>query len=250
MPDFLVFSALIPKILGAKVILDIHDLMPELYAVKFNNQYFIQILLFIQKMSCKFADKILTVTSLWKKSLLKTGISSKKCNVLMNTPDEMIFKPINNVGKSNTHFNIVYHGTIVYRYGVDIAIKALKVLKKQIPEVKLNIIGEGDELEELTELTESLSLEDDIYFSKSFMPVEALPGIIAKMNVSVVPNRADHFTDKVSNSKLLEYVAMNTPVIASRTSGIKYYFNDSMVMFLNLEMKKTLQKKFFIFITI
>ena len=30
MPDFLVFSALIPKLLGAKVVLDLHDPMPEL----------------------------------------------------------------------------------------------------------------------------------------------------------------------------------------------------------------------------
>src|SRR5207247_8680052 len=35
MPDFLVFAALIPKLLGAKIILDVHDLMPELYAAKF-----------------------------------------------------------------------------------------------------------------------------------------------------------------------------------------------------------------------
>src|SRR5262249_28530629 len=30
MPDFLVFSALVPKLLGAKVVLDLHDPMPEL----------------------------------------------------------------------------------------------------------------------------------------------------------------------------------------------------------------------------
>src|SRR5712691_3633702 len=34
-PDFLVFTAWLPKLMGAKVILDIHDLLPELYACKF-----------------------------------------------------------------------------------------------------------------------------------------------------------------------------------------------------------------------
>jgi len=35
-PDFEVFSALIPKILGAKVILDVHDIVPEFFASKFS----------------------------------------------------------------------------------------------------------------------------------------------------------------------------------------------------------------------
>src|ERR1700687_5679773 len=34
MPDFLVFTTLIPRLLGARVVLDMHDLVPELYAVK------------------------------------------------------------------------------------------------------------------------------------------------------------------------------------------------------------------------
>ena len=34
-PDFLVFAALVPKLLGARIILDIHDILPEFYASKF-----------------------------------------------------------------------------------------------------------------------------------------------------------------------------------------------------------------------
>ena len=37
MPDFLVFSTLINKGFGSKVILDIHDNMPELYLAKFKS---------------------------------------------------------------------------------------------------------------------------------------------------------------------------------------------------------------------
>ena len=34
-PDFLVFSAWLPKLAGAKIILDIHDILPEFFANKF-----------------------------------------------------------------------------------------------------------------------------------------------------------------------------------------------------------------------
>ena len=38
MPDFLVFAAWYPKLTGAKLILDIHDVVPELFANKFRTK--------------------------------------------------------------------------------------------------------------------------------------------------------------------------------------------------------------------
>ena len=38
-PDFLVFAAWFPKLTGAKIILDIHDLLPELYAGKYGTDH-------------------------------------------------------------------------------------------------------------------------------------------------------------------------------------------------------------------
>jgi len=39
MPDFLIFTALVPKLFGAKLILDIHDPMPEFYLSKYAEPY-------------------------------------------------------------------------------------------------------------------------------------------------------------------------------------------------------------------
>ena len=39
MPDFLIFTAVIPKLLGAKVVLDMHDLMPEVYMAKYGPRH-------------------------------------------------------------------------------------------------------------------------------------------------------------------------------------------------------------------
>ena len=38
-PDFLVFTAWLPRLMGAKVILDLHDLLPEFYADKFQSSH-------------------------------------------------------------------------------------------------------------------------------------------------------------------------------------------------------------------
>jgi glycosyltransferase involved in cell wall biosynthesis len=233
-PDPLVFAGLIPKLLGAKLILDIHDLTPELYAAKSRlreGHWLIQLLTLIERFSCRFADHVFTVTEAWRDQLLQRGVGRGKCSVLMNLPDERLFKPQELESPTKSVFNIVYHGTLVNRYGVDIAVNAVSILKDSIPEIRLNIIGEGEELERLIRLSRELSVEDRVYFSKGFAPVTTIPGILAEMDIGIVPNRLNDFTKDVLNAKLLEYVAMGLPVVVSRTPGVERYFDESMVSF-------------------
>lgn len=233
-PDILVFAGIIPKLMGAKVVLDIHDLMPELYTAKFESgmyHIFVRVLTFIERMACRFVDHVLVVTEIWRQRLIERGVTEKKCSVLMNLPDERIFKPIPQFILKKEHFNLIYHGTLVNRYGVDIAIRAVNILKNTIPKIKLNIIGDGEELESLMELVNNLSLEDKVYFSKKFLPVNAMPDIISRMDIGVVPNRLNNFTKDILNAKLLEYIAMGIPVIVARTPAIEYYFDETMVTF-------------------
>ena len=64
MPDFLVFAALVPKLFGAKVILDVHDLMPELYMCKFRagpRHFIIRLITWVERRSIGFAHQAIAV---------------------------------------------------------------------------------------------------------------------------------------------------------------------------------------------
>ena len=77
MPDFLIFSALIPKIMGARLILDIHDPMPEVFISKYgerSNKLMLSLISFQEKISCFFADTVITVNIKCKANLIKRGI--------------------------------------------------------------------------------------------------------------------------------------------------------------------------------
>src|SRR5208283_2523971 len=71
MPDFLVFAAWCPKLTGAKLILDIHDVVPELFESKFETKfkatYFI-LLTTIERLSAKFVDHVIVSNHLWHKT--------------------------------------------------------------------------------------------------------------------------------------------------------------------------------------
>ena len=95
MPDFLVFSAVIPKILGAKVILDVHDLTPELYGTKFGTGRkvrLVKFLTFVERRSVAFAHRAIAVHKPHLDALVRHGNPAGKFFVLLNTPDQKIFQ--------------------------------------------------------------------------------------------------------------------------------------------------------------
>jgi glycosyltransferase involved in cell wall biosynthesis len=97
--------------------------------------------------------------------------------------------------------------------------------------VHLTLIGNGDARDSLIELTESLGLNEYVEFSPHSYHVSELPPLIRRADAAIVANRDDVFTDGLLPAKLLEYVALGTPVIAARTSTIAEYFDDEMVRF-------------------
>src|SRR6185503_13005792 len=113
MPDFLVFTTIVPKLLGAKIILDIHDLMPELYMAKFGGDYrnwIVRTIMWIERRSVAFADKTIAVHEPHLDILEKHGNPRAKFSVLLNVPDHRIFVP--RVSTPSRDFQIVYHGTV------------------------------------------------------------------------------------------------------------------------------------------
>ena len=94
MPDILVLSALVPKALGAKVILDLHDPMPELMMTIFGldgGNWKVRLLRRLEKWSIKRATLALTVNAACKRLFVSRSCASAKMHVVMNSPDEEIF---------------------------------------------------------------------------------------------------------------------------------------------------------------
>ncbi len=239
LPDFLVFTALVPKLGGARIILDLHDLMPEFFASSFKTgmkNAAVRLLLIEEKLSCWFANHVITVTELWRKSLIGRGVSAEKVSVVMNVADDSIFQrlPIPVTGgeeKSANSFNLIYHGTLAHRYGIDLLIEALAKVYPQIPEIHLVIHGRGDFMEELRHQAKELNVESLITFSTRYLPMTEIPRMIQQADLGIVPYRRDVFTDGILPTKLMEYVALGVPVLAADTPIIREYFNESMVQY-------------------
>ena len=236
LPDFLVFAALGPRLAGARVILDLHDLMPEFYASLTGGDmtsWPVRLVAWQEKVSCRFADHVITVTDVWRETLIRRGVPAEKVSVVMNVADERIFRrpAAERPREGRDRFSLIYHGTFARRYGVDLIVRAVDKVRRQLPGIHLTLQGSGELSDELADLVRRLHLEDHVCLNQNFIPASELPQMISASDAGIVPNRSDIFTDGLLPTKLMEYVALGTPVIAAHTPTIAAYFDDTMVQF-------------------
>jgi glycosyltransferase involved in cell wall biosynthesis len=234
MPDFLVFAAAIPKFMGSRIILDVHDLVPELYQTKFglkDSHWLIRLLTWVEKSSIRFADRAIAVSRPHLNALVTHGNPADKFIIFMNLPDTKFSShrtPSNS--RDDGKYRIIYHGTLSRRYGIDIVIRALAELRNKIEGLEFRIIGKGEELPLISTLIHELSLSDCVTI-KEWLPLEEFIPIILDADIGVVPILDDAFTKHAMPVKLLEYVALGKPVVCSRTKAIQAYFDDTMVQY-------------------
>lgn len=233
-PDALVFAAAVPKLMGARVILDIHDLLPEFFAVRTGRRMedpVISVVKAEERVSCWLADRVITVTSHWRDDLERRGIPSRKLAVVMNLADSGLFREVMAKKPETDRFVVLYHGTFTERYGVDLLVDAAHILRSDIPGLEVRLVGDGEQREALERQVRELELEEVVSLSDGMIGPEGLPEVLAGADVGVVPNRSNVFTDSLLPTKLLEYVLVGVPTVAADTPGVRRYFDDGMVSY-------------------
>jgi glycosyltransferase involved in cell wall biosynthesis len=234
MPDLLVLVGLLPKLFGARIVLNIHDMMPELYMSKFGisqKHWLIRLLTLQEQCSIRLADKVICVHHPHRDVLCRRGALSKKITVLPNVPDPSIMPNKVTRPRLETAFRIVYHGTIARRLGLDLAVHAFERVAGICPNARLEIFGTGDAAEELAAQIAASSVKKAIHFSNTMFRVESIAQMIQGAAVGIVPNRRDAATEYMLPVKLLEYVYLGIPVIVPRLRAIQYYFAEDQVAF-------------------
>lgn len=232
LPDAAVLSALPARLFGSRVILDVHDTMPELYQDKFGGRrgaLGARVLMFLERFCAAFADRVFAVHQLHRLRLEEAGIPARKITVVMNSPQPRIFNPASHRGADPTgRCVLVCHGTITRRLGIDTAIKAVSLLVDRIPGLRLRVIGGGDYLQEARTLASRLNVSDYVRFH-GMAPIEELPRLLRDATIGLVPNHASSATHLMLPVKLMEYAALGIPVVASRLRTLEHYFPDRAV---------------------
>jgi glycosyltransferase involved in cell wall biosynthesis len=234
-PDFLVFAAIFLKRQGVPVILDIHDLLPEFYASKFKISHkssLFKFLALVERWSASFADHVIIANHIWRERFVSRSAGAAKCSVVRNYPDLDMFVGLSSGERRNAgKLQFTYPGSLNLHQGLDVAIRAFACIADQIPEAEFHIYGEGPAKPSLIELTKGLNLQDRVLFH-NFLPTRDIARVMANTDIAIEPKRATSaFGNEALSTKILEFMAVGVPVIASKTKIHAYYYDDSVIQY-------------------
>lgn len=232
MPDALVFAAAGPRLLGARVLLDLQEVMPEFFATKFGagpRHPAVRLVSRCEQASIRFADRTITCTEPMREAFTRRGADPARIGVVLNAADEAVFDPVRFPPRAREpgRFTLVCHGSLEARYGLDTLIRAVALIGDEIPGLDVRIYGEGSERAALQRLTRDLGVGERVRFSDGYVPIDELLRAIADADAGVVAMRRDAFRDLTHCNKMFDFIAMRRPAIVSRTRSVEEYFDES-----------------------
>jgi glycosyltransferase involved in cell wall biosynthesis len=235
MPDALVFAALRPKLRGVPLMLNFHDTFPELFATLFDRSpghLLVRLIRAEERLSAALANGHIFVTEEARELLRKRGIDAKSTQVVMNTPDERVFgeRRAASTPPLEEELRVVYHGGLADRFGVETLVRAISLLRNRNQKISLDVYGSDAEAARSLASFAAKVAPQSVRIAPQPTPVEEIPARLAKAHLGVVPTLRDGFTELLLPVKLLEYVHMGLPVVASRLPVIERYFGDDLLL--------------------
>jgi glycosyltransferase involved in cell wall biosynthesis len=177
-----------------------------------------------------FASHVIIANHAWQERLLSRSVNPGGSTVVLNVPDRSIFTRGDKNSDVTDRFLILYHGTLNWHQGLDLAVRAFAKVKDLVPEAEFHIYGDGPSKPELVSLIGQLQLENRVLLHER-IPLREIPSVIETAKLGIVPKRKDNFGNEAFSTKILEFMAMSVPVIVSDTRIDRYYFDDSVVRF-------------------
>jgi glycosyltransferase involved in cell wall biosynthesis len=205
--------------------------MPGLFASSYEvstRHLTVRFLTFVSKLSGKYAHRVIVSDGehhrKWVENL---GIPRDKITLIFNVPDEEIFsmpEPLASTRKDI--FRVLVLSSFLPRYGVETMVKAIPRLVEHIPNLKVDLVGDGESRPGLEGLVKTLKVGEYVNFP-GWRPHEEIPGYIAAADVAVAPMRDDVGLP----NKMFDYFSMSKPCVASALPSLQMAFNGRYVSF-------------------
>jgi glycosyltransferase involved in cell wall biosynthesis len=231
-PNLMIWAAAPERRRGSGVILDLHDPVPELYLSKFAGRpgtaTIVRLLECEERLASHRADVVLCVHEPHRAMTVAHGVAARKICVIENLADETLFPvlPPRAAGPL-----VAYHGTVAARMGLEVLLEAVHLLRQEGWPLRGAVWGDGDAVDALRRARDRMGLSGDIEIpGERFRPEQLLPRL-RQVGIGVVPLRRDPFTDIMLPVKVLEYVRLGIPVVATWTPTMAYYFPEDTVTF-------------------
>lgn len=220
-PEVLVLIAMFYKLFGKKFVFDHHDLSPELYNAKADgqgNNTVIKALHFFEKLTFRFANRVISTNESYKKIAMTRGnVPEEHITIVRNGPMLDKIKEVQPdpelAGKAACL--IGYLGEMGFQDGLDYLIRAVHHLVTEFKreDVYAVLIGRGSAVESLKQQVADLKLEKYVHFA-GYQPDHVWRPMLAAMHMGAVPDPMNPFNNQSTMIKITDYMSLRKPVVA------------------------------------
>jgi len=235
LPDFLTFAALPVRLTGVPVLLDLHEDMPEFFRDRFASPGLAPLFPLVSgaaRASAAVADAVITVHEPLRQLAIARGVPPQRISVVMNSADARVFDRSRHPRRAfmaDGRLRLVHHSNLQRIYGADVAAAAVSRLPGTL-DAHLDVYGDGPFRAELeAAIAEHGAGERVTLYGR--VPLDDLPAVLAASDIGLVPTRPEPYMAYSLSTKLLEYVAMGVPVIASDLRTVRSHFDDTAVTY-------------------
>lgn len=225
LPDHLAFAAAVPRLRGARVVLTLYELTPEMVAARFQGwagRLLVAAARLVEAAATRWADHVIVVSRPCLQVLLARGVPERRMTVVPNTTPWLADRPPSSPGRSAS-CALVTHTTLVERYGVHVAVRALALLADRWPGLTLRVVGDGEQREALARLARAEGIDGRVVFTGR-LPWAGALAEVSRARLGLVPVLGDGYGELLLPTKLLEYAWLGVPAVCSRLRAIEAYF--------------------------
>ena len=186
----------------------------------------------LEGLAASHADHVLTLTCAMAAELWQRGVDATRISLAPNAihPDE--FQPLQRdqvlaaeLGMQGTSFVVGYIGSILGYEGLDDLLEAFAGVRREIPDARLLIVGDGDVLNSLRERSQALGLDDAVLFTGR-VPHSEVQRYFSLLDAIALPRKPFRVCQLVSPLKPLEAMAMEVPMVVSDVDALREMVED------------------------
>ena len=244
MPDVLVFTALVPRLTGARVVAFMKEPTPELGETKYGSRRLGRFLVRVEQAALRFASLAFTVTEDLRETYVARGADASKIVVVLNGPDARHLLTHRGGAAAGPpaddgSFTALCHGLVDERYGHDLMVRAAALTRDRLPGLRLRITGDGDYVAELEELIRAEGVADRVEYL-GWVDMPTLVGELERADVGIVAQKSSSYSNLVHTNKMYEYMLFDVPVVASRLRSTARYLGDDAVQYFEPDSAESL----------
>ncbi len=236
LPDFLIFATLPCRALGARLVLDLHESMPEIYRARFpgrSKSLAQRLTLAAQRASCTVATRLITVNSTIAAILASRGMpASTHLVVVENSPDWP--HPPNEPPPGPTpdgRHQITIVGGLNPERDIALVLEAARKLRDRF-RIRWRIVGPGEPVyvRRLQDEVRAQRLEG-IVTIEGEVPAASVPSLIASSTIGVVSYQRNPLTEIATPNKAYEYAVAGKAMVVADLGALRALLGDAVLYY-------------------